>query len=1184
MTSAELHHYFGNATNPVFHLVRPRFVPLNASDDAPRRVKLTVSSAGFHLDAVLASSDGLLAAHLISEGLTVDGETVNLQQLLCHYRATNATHVVSANNCDGDGVDGIIVTPDTIGSLHPLPPRLLPPLWPLLPCSYSSPAPEGTYGLHILHLRPKSIPGEGRNRTRREATAGHGEDEDAEEEHLSVCGVTSEHDVRGVAFRRPPRFRDLRELTGDLDLQATGASRGPVGGGPSPPLMQDGHLEDHNHTITAEPVSAVLRRTVELAVFCDKSMYQDLPLKLNSRKKSQLINYALTIINAVQGIYHQDELQGYVVDLSVVKLDVLTSNTRDSPNPSGGDIGAYLNDFCAWQMRNNPSGDSNPQHWDHALMLSGLDLHSSGNPSVIGLAWVGGMCSPKTSCTMNEGRDFSSVYVVAHEMGHNFGMNHDGQGSAAGCSSSNYIMSPSVGPGKTTWSTCSTQVIHNFLRGSSCLEDGAAALGAVEAQDTGREGRTMKDKQQDASLKRHYKPQEIQLDSVLRKTPGFSFPLQEQCKAIFGRDYHPALTKDDLCKYLYCTNGVVTRPAHPALEGSFCGSHRVCIAGKCKPEEELVNLIGYNTPATDAPPSEPLTTSPSSMEDTTLQSTTPSTNTLPTTTITSLVPCIENSSAADTAVPWKPCINDSSAEVPDSCDCIPKITPPADIASIPKEICPFLAPVYHEVFECSSECPLFDLHLDLTSGNLTQILIGSNLLSDLSQSCMFDHYSVIRGPGRDTMVGSIPRMSHLDSKVCKGLPHFLHQSLGCPYVGSENQEQDCIPRNIVVKTASKSLTYTQSQGNTEVHRSILWKGTHYSLRTESDAGHQDSTNSHIFTIHTGVESLTINCNLEATFPDVLQNVPRDVCPFIAPVLHGLFNCLEEDHCTDYAVIIDLQEHNITKVPLLNDLQRHDSCVACAHERKDIEAVLSEIIQAVIPILSQSTFFCKLLPGSLSLFIPSCLSAPVLEAISEDTCPPTAVVVETDSAAFTYSLDTKRSSTDLPQLKWHGRLFSLYAISTDKDPLSTLREKYSLNARNSVTRKYDHREMEIVSRQRNNLNSVKSSSPAGGSHHHHHTTAVHLADGPLVEYIGQSDKFLPLNAPMAMPRTKVGECSVTCGQGVRTVEQECVDVLTEELMDNDACQGYAVPKPEMESCVLPDCLPPQMCHQRKLWLL
>lgn len=60
----------------------------------------------------------------------------------------------------------------------------------------------------------------------------------------------------------------------------------------------------------------------------------------------------------------------------------------------------------------------------------------------------------------------------------------------------------------------------------------------------------------------------------------------------------------------------------------------------------------------------------------------------------------------------------------------------------------------------------------------------------------------------------------------------------------------------------------------------------------------------------------------------------------------------------------------------------------------------------------------------------------------------------------------------------------------------------------------------------------------------------------------------------MPRTKVGECSVTCGRGVRLVEQECVDVKTEEILDSDSCQGFAVPKPAIEECILPDCLLPQ----------
>lgn len=35
-----------------------------------------------------------------------------------------------------------------------------------------------------------------------------------------------------------------------------------------------------------------------------------------------------------------------------------------------------------------------------------------------GLAPVAGMCTTTSSCTVNEGRHFESVYVVAHEIGH----------------------------------------------------------------------------------------------------------------------------------------------------------------------------------------------------------------------------------------------------------------------------------------------------------------------------------------------------------------------------------------------------------------------------------------------------------------------------------------------------------------------------------------------------------------------------------------------------------------------------------------------------------------------------------------------------------------------------------------------------------------------------------------------
>jgi len=37
-----------------------------------------------------------------------------------------------------------------------------------------------------------------------------------------------------------------------------------------------------------------------------------------------------------------------------------------------------------------------------------------------GLAPIGGMCTSSSSCTVNEGRHFEAVYVVAHEIGHKY--------------------------------------------------------------------------------------------------------------------------------------------------------------------------------------------------------------------------------------------------------------------------------------------------------------------------------------------------------------------------------------------------------------------------------------------------------------------------------------------------------------------------------------------------------------------------------------------------------------------------------------------------------------------------------------------------------------------------------------------------------------------------------------------
>lgn len=149
----------------------------------------------------------------------------------------------------------------------------------------------------------------------------------------------------------------------------------------------------------------------------------------------------------VQLLYHDPSL-GQIVNFVLKRLEVLHEEPVGLNRPH--DIDKYLSSFCQWQGRENPGTDHDTRHWDHALMLTGLDLYvvnkrgkvssqvvgrvfySSYQSSLfgdqqiwliqiswnIGLAPVAGMCTKTSSCTVNEGRHFESVYVVAHEIGH----------------------------------------------------------------------------------------------------------------------------------------------------------------------------------------------------------------------------------------------------------------------------------------------------------------------------------------------------------------------------------------------------------------------------------------------------------------------------------------------------------------------------------------------------------------------------------------------------------------------------------------------------------------------------------------------------------------------------------------------------------------------------------------------
>jgi thrombospondin motif-containing protein 18 len=71
-------------------------------------------------------------------------------------------------------------------------------------------------------------------------------------------------------------------------------------------------------------------------------------------------------------LYHDPSL-GRAVTFVLKRLEVL--HTEPVGLTRSHDIDRFLSSFCKWQRLENPVADADPLHWDHAVLLTGLDLY-----------------------------------------------------------------------------------------------------------------------------------------------------------------------------------------------------------------------------------------------------------------------------------------------------------------------------------------------------------------------------------------------------------------------------------------------------------------------------------------------------------------------------------------------------------------------------------------------------------------------------------------------------------------------------------------------------------------------------------------------------------------------------------------------------------------------------------------
>uniref|UniRef100_A0A194AS47 Metalloproteinase type III 2 n=2 Tax=Micrurus TaxID=8634 RepID=A0A194AS47_9SAUR len=186
-----------------------------------------------------------------------------------------------------------------------------------------------------------------------------------------------------------------------------------------------------------------VKKYIEFYVVVDNRMY-----RYYKRKKHVIKRRVYEMVNLLNKMYRHLNFH-----IALTGLEIWTK--RDEINVRSN-VAVTLDLFGKWREKKLLPRKRN----DNAQLLTRIDF----NGNTLGLAHIGSLCSPKTSVAVVQdyGKGTSMVAVtMAHEMGHNLGINHD-KGSCT-CGSNKCIMSTRRTKPAYQFSSCSVQEHQRYL-------------------------------------------------------------------------------------------------------------------------------------------------------------------------------------------------------------------------------------------------------------------------------------------------------------------------------------------------------------------------------------------------------------------------------------------------------------------------------------------------------------------------------------------------------------------------------------------------------------------------------------------------------------------------------------------------------------------------------------------------